>query len=60
MFFSGFDELLTKVRQYLPDETARNRIAAAGRVRAVRDGYHNDRQVASITERLQQIMLARK
>ena len=56
VFFSTCDELLQKIRRYLPDEAARQRIAAAGHARAVRDGYHNDRQVALIVERAQQII----
>ena len=56
VFFSTLDECVEKIRRYLPDESARARIAAAGRARAVRDGYHNDRQVALIVERAQQIV----
>jgi spore maturation protein CgeB len=52
VFFTGFDECLEKVRKYLPDEAARTRIAAAGRKRAIRDGYTNDAQVARILDRL--------
>jgi spore maturation protein CgeB len=55
VFFTGFDECLEKIRRYLPDEDARNRIAAAGRERAARDGYSNDAQVARIVERLQKV-----
>jgi spore maturation protein CgeB len=55
-FFSSFDELVEKIRRYLPDEAARARIAAAGCARAARDGYHNDRQVGLIVERLEQIV----
>ena len=55
VFFSGYDELLEKVRRYLPDAAARTRIAAAGYARAVRDGYHNDRQVALMMERVRAI-----
>jgi spore maturation protein CgeB len=51
VFFSTFEELAAKIRRYLPDEGARRRIAAAGCLRAARDGYHNDRQVALILER---------
>ena len=58
VFFSTFDELATKIRRYLPDEAARNRIARAGNLRAARDGYHNDRQVELIIERMQSIMHA--
>jgi spore maturation protein CgeB len=59
VFFTGLDELIAKIRRYLPDEAARNRIAAAGRARAVRDGYHNDHQVALILERVERIGAAR-
>ncbi len=52
VFFTGIDECSEKIRRYLPDEAARTRIAAAGRARAVRDGYGNDAQVAKIVERL--------
>ena len=51
VFFSTFDELAAKIRRYLPDEAARDRIAKAGNLRAARDGYHNDRQVQLIIER---------
>jgi hypothetical protein len=53
VFFTGFEECAEKIRRYLPDEAARERIAKAGRARAVRDGYSNDAQVAKIVERLQ-------
>ena len=56
VFFSSFDELLQKIRRYLPDEDARARIAAAGQTRALRDGYHNDRQVSLIVDRAQSIV----
>ena len=56
VFFSGIEECVAKIRRYLPDEAARTRIAAAGHARAVRDGYHNDRQVGLIVERAQQIV----
>ena len=55
VFFSTFDELAAKIRRYLPDESARDRIAKAGNLRAARDGYHNDRQVQLIVERVQSI-----
>ncbi len=57
VFFSTFDDLAAKIRRYLPDEAARQRIAAAGNLRAARDGYHNDRQVGLIIERIQSILL---
>jgi spore maturation protein CgeB len=56
VFFSTYEELAQKVRRYLPDEAARSRIAAAGNLRAARDGYHNDRQVQLIVERMQSLM----
>jgi spore maturation protein CgeB len=58
VFFSTFDELAAKIRRYLPDEQARARIAAAGQARALRDGYHNDRQVDLILERAESILHA--
>ena len=56
VFFSSFDELTEKIRRYLPDEAARERIAKAGHLRAARDGYHNDRQVGLILERIESIV----
>jgi len=55
VFFSDTEELIAKIRRYLPDEAARTRIAAAGRERAVRDGYYNDVQVGRIIECAQEI-----
>jgi spore maturation protein CgeB len=52
VFFTGFEECAEKIRRYLPDEAARNRIAAAGRERAVKDGYSNDAQVARVVKRI--------
>ena len=60
VFFTGYEELVAKIRRYLPDEAARRRIAAAGRARAERDGYHNDRQVGQVLERIAGIALAVK
>jgi spore maturation protein CgeB len=57
-FFTGREELAAKIARYLPDEAARTRIAEGGRVRAVRDGYHNDRQVGLIVERMRTILPA--
>jgi len=57
VFFTGFEECAEKIRRYLPDEAARDRIAKAGRERAVRDGYGNDPQVGKIVERLQAVKL---
>ena len=55
VFFEGYQELKEKIERYLPDEAARTRIAAAGRARAERDGYHNDRQVGLIVERIERL-----
>ena len=60
VFFEGYDELYAKILRYLPDETARTRIAAAGCARAARDGYHNDRQVGLILERVAQLRAERR
>jgi spore maturation protein CgeB len=60
VFFTGFDELVQKIRRYLPDEAARQRIATAGNLRAARDGYYNDRQVALILQRVQTLLPAVK
>jgi spore maturation protein CgeB len=56
VFFSTIEECVEKIRRYLPDEALRKRIAAAGRARAERSGYHNDRQVELIVERAKEII----
>jgi spore maturation protein CgeB len=56
VYFSTIEECVAKIRRYLPDEAARSRIAAAGRARAERSGYDNDRQVGLIVERAMQIL----
>jgi spore maturation protein CgeB len=58
VFFSNFEEFAQKIRRYLPDEAARTRIAAAGRARAQRDGYHNDHQVSLILDQVRTTVLA--
>ncbi len=60
VFFTGFEELAAQIRRYLPDEAARTRIAVAGRERAARSGYHNDRQVSLILERVESLIAAAK
>ncbi len=60
VFFSSFEELAAKIRRYLSDEAARQRIAVAGNLRAARDGYHNDRQVELIIQRVESILSARE
>ena len=56
VFFSTIEECVEKIRRWLPDEEGRARIAAAGRARAEKSGYHNDRQVGLIVERLASIV----
>ena len=56
VFFSTIEECVEKIRRYLSDEAARHRIAAAGRMRAERSGYYNDRQMALIVERMRTIL----
>ena len=58
VFFSSFDECDAKLRIYLPDEQARDSIAAAGRARAERSGYGNDHQMKLVIDRLQRIQEA--
>jgi hypothetical protein len=55
VFFTGVEECAAKIHRYLPDEAARERIAAAGQARALRDGYDNDTQVSRILARLAEI-----
>ena len=55
VFFNGYDELVSQVRQYLPDQAARNRIALAGQRRAWSSGYDNDTQVRRILDRVKQL-----
>jgi spore maturation protein CgeB len=52
VFFSTIEECVEKIKRYLPDAEARERIAAAGHARAVKDGYHNDHQMELIVERV--------
>ena len=56
VFFGDLEECAAKIRQYLPDQAARSRIAAAGRARAERDGYSSDAQVERILERLRPVL----
>lgn len=52
VFFEGYEELAAKIRQYLPDEAARNRVALAGQRRAWTSGYDNDTQVRRIVDHI--------
>ena len=56
VLFSSFEECASKLKQYLPDEAARSRIAAAGQARAVRSGYSNDHQMSVVVERLRRLI----
>ncbi len=59
VFFSGFEECAAKIRRYLPDAAARERIAHAGLRRALMSGYDNDTQVRLIVDRLAAIQHGR-
>ncbi len=62
VFFSTIEECVEKVRRYLPDEATPGSASplAGNALRQARDGYHNDRQVGLIIERIQSILSARK
>jgi len=51
VFFTGREELAAKALRWLPDESGRARVAAAGHARAKACGYHNDAQMRLIVER---------
>lgn len=51
-FFDGSEELLDKVRYFLAHDSARERIAAAGRRRCLESGYSYRDQIAGIIEML--------
>jgi hypothetical protein len=55
-FFSTLEECADKIRRWLPDESGRARIAAAGHLRAASCGYHNDGQVGLIVQRVRSIV----
>ena len=59
VFFNGLEECVAKVRQWLPDEAGRARIAAAGHARALRGGYSNDAQVAKVLDRIRPLLQPR-
>jgi spore maturation protein CgeB len=56
VYFSTMEECVAKIRRYLPDQPARKRIAKAGRMRAERSGYYNDRQVELIVDRVRTLL----
>lgn len=51
VFFSSVEECLAKILQYLPDEAARKKIAAAAQRRASTSGYDNDSMMRRVLER---------
>jgi len=55
VFFSDLNECIEKIKKYLPEVEARERIAAAGRKRAIESGYDNDSQMRKILERVAEI-----
>ncbi len=56
VFFSDRKECAAKIRTYLDDEPARQRIAAAGQRRAVASGYDNDTQMRKIFSVVEEIL----
>ena len=60
VFFSTPEELIEKIKRYLPDEEARTRIGNAGRARAIRDGYDNDSQIKKVLTRIEEVISARR
>ena len=59
VFFSSLEECAEKIRRYLPDEAARDGIAAAGLERARASGYSNDQQVELIVTKLEDLLAQR-
>jgi spore maturation protein CgeB len=55
IFFSSDDEMLSKTRFYLANNEARERIAAAGRVRCERSGYSNTALLQKIIDTVQRL-----
>lgn len=51
-YFSSRQELLEKVRYYLSQEAERARIAAAGRLRCLRDGHSHQDRMSAMMEHL--------
>ncbi len=60
VFFADEDECVEKIRRYLPDEAARQRIAAAGQRRAASSGYDNDSVLRTILERAAALLAERR
>ena len=55
VFYSSAEECAEKARWYLDHPAERERIAAAGRLRAERSGYSNDAQLARVLARLDEM-----
>jgi spore maturation protein CgeB len=51
-FFGDDEELKDKIRHYLENDEARERVAAAGRERCLRSGYSSAEQLAAIIAKL--------
>ncbi len=51
-FFETDDELQDKIRFYLRHDSVRAKIAAAGRERCVRSGYHSENQLWKVLEHI--------
>jgi hypothetical protein len=56
VFFSSREECIAKIQRYLPDEAARNRIAAAGCRRAWSSGYDHDSLMKEVLQKAIEIM----
>ncbi len=56
VFFFSPEECVQKIRQYLPGQSSRRRIAVAGHARAATSGYHNDEQVRRILQALEPVL----
>ena len=51
-FFDNDDELKDKIRFYLANDSARNKIAAAGRERCIRSGYSSYNQLQKVLNKV--------
>ena len=51
-FFGSDDELQDKIRYYLSHDKSREKIAAAGRKRALLGKYHSRDQLAKVLDRM--------
>jgi len=55
-FFDGHGELLEKTRYYLAHPAERETIAAAGRLRCLRDGYSNHDRLKELLQQVQDVI----